>query len=108
MSHRDSGPKLTDTSRDKVGVLIEIIPPFQRLYSTFVFPRKHRQIELHPLSQRQHQVVNVLLITERQCFEEVKALRQTGEQFSLGMILPLFSEGLSQSIDSGRLPSRKR
>ena len=28
MSHRDTGPKLADTSRDKVGVLIEVIPPF--------------------------------------------------------------------------------
>jgi hypothetical protein len=108
MSHRDTGPKLADTSRDKVGVLIEVIPPFQRLYSAFVFSGKRRQIELHPLSQRQHEVVNVLLIAERQCFEEVKTLRQAGEQLSFGMILLLFGKGRSQSINTGRLLSRKR
>ena len=93
VGHRDSGPKLANTSRDKVGVLIEVGPPFQRFYLPFVFPGKHCQIELHPLSQRQHQVVNVLLIAGRQCFEEVKALRQAGEQFSFGMSFAVVRRG---------------
>src|SRR5713226_9531610 len=102
MRSRNPGPKFPHASSHKVGVAIEVGTSLQRPYPARALSRKHRQVHLHALRQRQHQLADVALISLFHVGKQSKAISQTSQQFTFGWVVLLPSQMLLMSGHSGR------